>query len=124
MVVRRTGRHGGGTASAGGPPVSGSGRRPSRRAILLGGVAAVALAAVSTVVVAGAHGLSGTGACTVPALPGTVVQVVAVDMARMTGGGMMRGTTGNEHDAAVPDAHNGARRHRVVAVAQRRQPPP
>jgi uncharacterized cupredoxin-like copper-binding protein len=91
MVARMTGRHGRGTGSAGGPVASGSGQRSSRRAILVGGAAAVALATVSTVVVAGAHGRSGSGPCTVPALPGSVVQVVAVDMGRMIGGGMMGG---------------------------------
>lgn len=55
--------------------------------LLLGAAgAAVMLTVASTAAVAaGAGALSHRGACTVPALPGTVVEVAAVDMAHMNG---------------------------------------
>jgi uncharacterized cupredoxin-like copper-binding protein len=77
---------------------SGKRSRPSRRVVLGAAAGATALAAASTVAVAAGTGaLFGPGTCTIPALPGAVVEVAAVDMAHMNGGmmgdGSMKGGT-------------------------------
>lgn len=67
------------------------------RSFLLGGLAAVALAAgsVTAIAVATSSGQSNqaplSAACRVPALPGTQVTVVLSDMGAMMNGGMMGG---------------------------------
>jgi len=90
--------------------------RPSVRLVVGGGIAAVVLAAASTLAIAaassGTHGVTagngpgGTGplggmgrtstsTCTIPSLPGDVVDVTLTDMGAMMGGaGNDRGSTG------------------------------
>jgi uncharacterized cupredoxin-like copper-binding protein len=67
-------------------------RWASKRIVLGGAAAAVVLAAASTFAVAAGRGaFSGSPTCAVPSLSGTVVEVTAVDMGHMNGGGMMNG---------------------------------
>jgi uncharacterized cupredoxin-like copper-binding protein len=77
-----------------------------RRTLLIAAAAVLALAAVSTVSIAGAtggfsHHRASAAGCTVPALPGAAVDVSLADMRSMMGGGpMMGGNRGrlSQHD--------------------------
>jgi uncharacterized cupredoxin-like copper-binding protein len=74
------------------PDSSAPRRRASKRLVLGGAAAAVVLAAASTFAVAAGRGaFSESPTCAVPSLSGTVVEVTAVDMGHMNGGGMMNG---------------------------------